>query len=552
QDYPYVGNAAPARLQYADALRLKEYGFNFVRMSHYIQSPAFVAGCDKLGVMSQMSLPGWQYTSTSNDFVNNSIAAIRSMIRYYRNSPSIILWETAHNESSDNVAYSTAAQAAAEEEYPGGQLYTTGEPSMSCSGNYGASYGYNVIATSTQHNGRSCIGSTAKPIIFGEYGDWDFGGGKDRSGRNSESGMTVLARNHYWSLNANRALTALQADAVWTAIDYQSGGIVRSGAIDWARLPKFSAYFYQSQRDPSVIIEGVNSGPMVYIMNWWTSSSSKLIRVFSNCDKVRLSLNETEIATQAPDASNPDSSAHLEHRPYTFTVNSFTAGTLLAEGLIGETVKAKHSVSTPGTASRVLVLIDTENLPPLQADGSDMVFVYGSIVDENGTLLQTATNSVTFTVSGPATLVTTTTGNNVTVKAEAGVATAFVRAGTAGGQIVVSASSGSLTGGSDTVVSVAPATTVTGEPWKRAGACSPTKECSIALKNGMLFIEISSASTEKHSAATFTLCNAQGRLIVRREVRRGRAAMDISSMPHGIYIGQLCSGKGKHVRKFVR
>ena len=104
----------------------------------------------------------------------------------------------------------------------------------------------NILATSTQHDGRECISGTSKPMIFGEYADWDFGGGRDRCGRNSESGMTKLARNHYWSLNANRAHEDLQAEAVWTAIDYQSGGVTRSKAIDWARLPKFSAFFYQS------------------------------------------------------------------------------------------------------------------------------------------------------------------------------------------------------------------------------------------------------------------------------------------------------------------
>jgi beta-galactosidase len=465
------------------------------------------------------------------------------MIRYFRNNPSIIVWEIAHNESSDNASYSKEAQAAAEEEYPGDQMYTTGEPSMSCSGDYGASFGYNVIATSTQHNGRSCIGSTAKPMLFGEYGDWDFGGGRDRCGRNSESGMTVLARNHYWSLNANRALSALQADAVWTAIDYQSGGITRSGAIDWARLPKFSAYFYQSQRDPSVTIAGVNSGPMVYIMNWWTQSSPTRIRVFSNCDQVRLSLNGAVVDTKSPDASDPDSSEYLERRPFTFTT-PFSSGTLLAEGLIDETVRAKHSVATPGGASKVAALIDTAYLPPLNADGSDMAFVYGSIVDDNGTLLQTATNNITFTITGPATLVTTETGASVTVKAEAGVATALLRAGTTPGQVIVNAASGNLIKGSDTVVVGTAGTQgiISAPPLILA----PHVPFSIHRTGVTLRIKIPSM---KANGATFLLMSARGRVAGRWHLNKNVTLIDLASLPHGIYFGEIRSGVDRFVQK---
>ncbi|MBN1760528.1 MAG: DUF4982 domain-containing protein [Chitinispirillaceae bacterium] len=547
QDYPYVGNAAPARLQHADALRLKEYGFNFVRMSHYFQSPAFVAGCDKVGLMSMMSMPGWQYKSTSTSFVNNSIAALRAAIRYHRNNPSIIIWETAHNESSDPVDYSNKAAAAAAEEYPGNQMYTEGEPTMSCSGNYGSSYGYQVIASSSQHNGRGCIDGTSKPMVFNEYGDWDFNSGGDRCSRNSEAKMTKLARNHYWSLNANRAKTALQGDAVWTAIDYQSGSMIRSGAIDWARLPKFSAFFYQSQRDPSVIIPGVNSGPMVYIMNWWTSSSPTRVRVFSNCDQVKLSLNGTVVATQSPDAAVADSSAHLEHRYYTFNTQ-FASGTLLAEGLMGGEVKASHSVSTPGAASKVSVFIDTVNLPVLRADGSDMAFVYGSVVDAKGTLLQTTTNSVTFTVSGPATLVTTTEGTSVTVAAEAGVATALLRMGTTAGPITVTASASGLSNGTATVTSVVP-DAVTGVHFSPAMRNS-LKSCVMRRAGNVLLVSFPFAAQTRESGK-FILCNSQGKQVGQWDVMQGRTKIGITTLPHGIYFGQITSGTERYVQQLI-
>lgn len=548
QDYPYVGNAAPARLQYADALRLKEYGFNFVRMAHYFQSKAFVDGCNKVGLMSMMSMPGWQYKSSSSSFLNTSMAALRAVIRFHRNDPSIIIWETAHNESSDPSSYSHTAADVAEEEYPGDQMYTEGEPTMSCSGDYGAGYGYQVIGSSSQHNARSCIRGTSKPMIYNEYADWDFGGGEDRCSRNSEAKMTKLARNHYWSLNANRADNSLNGDAVWTAIDYQSRSMVRSGALDWARLPKFSAYFYQSQRDPSVIIPGVNSGPMVYIMNWWTPSSPTRIRVFSNCEEVRLSLNGTVVATQSPDNADRDSSANLERRPYTFNT-SFASGTLLAEGLIDGEVKATHSVTTPSSASKVSVVIDTANLPALRADGSDMAFVYGSIVDENGTILQTTANDVTFTVSGPATLVTTSEGKSVSVEAEAGIATALLRMDTTAGDITVTASASGLTDGSASVTSLVFPDTMSTAVNIPSALQLPLKSFAVRRTGSVLSISFP-IGVQKRSGR-FILCNAQGKQIGQWELKKSTTKIGMATLPHGIYFGQISSGAEKYVHKLI-
>jgi hypothetical protein len=550
QDYPYVGNAAPYRLQYADAVRLKGYGFNFVRMSHYVESKGFVDGCDKVGLMSQMAVPGWQHGDAGANFTNNSVAVIRNMMRFYRNSPSIIVWETAHNESSDGTAYVSTAQTAATAEFPDGQMYTTGEPTMSCSGDYGSGYAWTVIASSAQHNCRGCIGTTTKPMIFGEYGDWEFGAGANRCGRNTESGMVTLADNHLYSVSQDRAFAALQADAVWSGIDYQSeynNGMVRSGALDWARIPKFSAYFYQSQLDPSVTISTVPSGPMVFIQNWWTASSPTTVMVFSNCEQVSLYRNGTLVSTNNPVAASGHYT-NLEHRPFSFTT-TFASGTLRADGLIGGIVRATHSVTTPGTAARVSVLIDTAYLPPLKTDGSDMAWIYGSIVDGSGTVVPTATNSVTFTAAGSATIVAATEGTSVSVTAEAGVATAFVRAGTAGGQIIVNATASGLTGGSDTVM--VPTTGVIG-PFGPPAACSPAKSFAIHQKGGVLFIQVPSAGARELSAAKFIMCNAQGRVVGRWNLTSSVTQVNIKSLPHGVYFGQICAGvTGRFTAKIV-
>jgi hypothetical protein len=92
-----------------------------------------------------------------------------------------------------------------------------------------------------------------------------------------------------------------------------------------------------------------------------------------------------------------------------------------AGGLAGGTVRARDMVYTPGSASRINVVIDTANLQ-LAADGSDIAIVYASILDANGKVVPAAANSVSFTLSGPATLV----GTNP-VAAIAGIASILLR-----------------------------------------------------------------------------------------------------------------------------
>ena len=438
QEYPYIGYAASNNLQYRDAVKLKEAGFQFIRLSHYPPDPAFLDACDELGIMVLDAIPGWQNVGGST-FIDRSYQDMRDMMRRDRNHPCVICWELSLNESGFSPTYATNAVSIGHTELPdskiGGWIFDTI---------------YDVYLCSSQAGAR--IYSRSRPCIIDEYGDWDYGenNSTSRVGRgDGEAKMLIQMSNFQESLNANRALSWETGDAVWVGIDYNRGyhpDIEKSGVFDLFRLPKFSYYFYQSQRDPNLNIPGINSGPMVYIASWWTSSSSTSVKVFSNCEQVRLSLNDNVIATQSPDTGQ--NSDFLLHPPFTFSGITFASGTLKAEGLIGGVVKATYTVTTPGTANKLNVYVDSYSVNPV-ADGSDIVMVYAYVNDANGNVVSTNNSElVTFSVSGLGTIV----GTNPVV-AEAGIASVLVRTTRTAGTITVTAGASGLTSGNASVTS---------------------------------------------------------------------------------------------------
>jgi beta-galactosidase len=554
QDYPYIGNAVPNSGQYRDALLLKEHGFNFVRMSHYVQAKAFVDACDKLGIMTMACLPGWQYFNNNAAFMNNSLAVLRTMIRYYRNHPSVVLWEAIHNESygGSTAAFMNSAQTAAKEEFGNStQMFTCGEETSSG----GASNAImDVYMSSGQHGVYAYSGP--RPCVISEYGDWEFGGFTSTSRVDRSQGESAMLTqvtnqalgNTTTGLSTFYALSWLTGTAVWSGFDYQAWSadpLCSSGAFDIFRIPKFSAHFFRSQRDPAAVIAGVNSGPMVFIASFWNSTSARTpLKVFSNCERINLYLNGTAIVTnKAPEAIS------IPYPWFGVTVNSFTSGTLVAEGLIGNTVRARDTVMTPGAATRVAVTIETPG-QTLLADGSDIAMVYASIVDTNGTVVPNASNSVAFTVSGTSTarLITTTVAAGQTAAAQAGIATVLLRAGTAAGQITVNATSGPLAAGSATVTAVAlPVTGIAGR--LQTTALKTLRQLAFHRTGSMLAVEVPCEAAE-HSGMSFTLCNAQGRLVGRWPVAGERFSVALS-LPQGVYFAQVIGSGVNLVRKVL-
>jgi beta-galactosidase len=527
QAYPYIGNAAPISGQYRDALLMKQYGFNFVRMSHYVQSHGYVDACDKYGILGMACMPGWQYNPATTDFTNNCVAVVREMIRYYRNHPSIIVWETSLNEASYTDAWAQTINAAAHQEFPGSQMFTCGWQTSE----------FDVYDASSQGGVRTT--TDTRPVICCEYADWDMGcvyatpitGCQDRVARSDgDAALLRQATNDAAQLSINRGLSWLAGDALWSAYDYQTWNmdpLTTSGVLDIFRLPKYSAWFYRSQRSPGDTMGPVKAGPMVFIASSWMSGSANPVTVFSNCDKVSLYLNNTLVAT-----NSPASGTNLEHPLFSFSV-PFQSSTLRADGLIGGVVRATYSVSTPGSANKISVAIDTANMQ-FVADGSDIAIVYASILDANGTVIPSANTTVTFSVSsGPGDLV-----GNTSVAAQAGISTVLLRSRTTGGAITVSATASGLTMGTASVTSyTSPTTGIVNLFGTRSKPGN--SGISIGQAGALLHVKLPRGEAPTASGVNFTLYNAQGKLVRELALSKTDNSFRIDHLSRGVYLGRI-------------
>ncbi|MFQ3297721.1 MAG: beta-galactosidase, partial [Polaribacter sp.] len=118
QEYPYVGYALSDNANYRDAKKIKDAGFDYVRLSHYPQSKAFMNACDELGLITIDAILGWQYFSEDKKFQQHIFKTAKELIRRDRNHASVIAWEVSLNESWMPEPFIDSLINIAKKEYP--------------------------------------------------------------------------------------------------------------------------------------------------------------------------------------------------------------------------------------------------------------------------------------------------------------------------------------------------------------------------------------------------------------------------------------------------
>ncbi len=301
QMWPFVGHAAPNIQQRRDAERIKDAGCNFVRCSHYLQDDAFFEACDRLGIMLWVEIPGWHCCNNdgrpSHDslWVSRHADAVRSHIRTARNHPSVAIWAPAINEAVSDPSIEIPLNDIAHEEDPS-RPTSAGRLSTPQKNIYDI-YGHNCFI------GPLTPFMNIDPNTLGYLNTEHTGHTYPTKRFDPEWKLIAHGIRHELMNIYARKSPRIHGGVGWCAYDYATpwaGPMVYHGVMDFMRIPKFAYYFYRSQSASDNYDGSVH--PMVFIANYNTPNSPLDRRVYSNCDSIRLYINEKLVAVQGPDS----------------------------------------------------------------------------------------------------------------------------------------------------------------------------------------------------------------------------------------------------------
>jgi len=398
QTYPYIGAAAPTRLQYRDAEILKhELGCNIVRTSHYPQSPHFLNRCDEIGLLVFEELPGWQHIG-DGDWQNISLNELEAMIKRDRNHPSIILWGVRINESLDDDTFYSKTNALAHLLDPtrqtGGVRFFQGSSFLE------DVYTFNDFSNTV-------LEPTDQPYLITEFAGHMF----PTKIFDHEERLIEHALLHAKIQDLQMGNPKIAGAIGWCAFDYAthiefgSGDrICYHGVMDIFRNPKWAAYLYLSQQNPSrqIILQAATH----WTMGDRSAGGNDPLTVFSNCDQVEVIIGDKSLGKFNPDRENYP---HLNHPPFTIPIAlRYTAWgqsefhDLQLVGYIQGNPVKEQWVASNKLPTRLELVADTELLI---ADGSDMTRLNCRVTDQYGNRLPYAFTAVNFELEGPADLI---------------------------------------------------------------------------------------------------------------------------------------------------
>ena len=431
-EWPGLGTAQPNWMHFFTLQLMKDAGGNFVRWGHCAASPACIAAGDRLGIIcDQPGVDG--EADTVGAAWKLRAAAFRDVVIYFRNNPSILIWEGGNQKVTHDHAAELSGYM---EKYDphGGRVYTHRRADKTTAQ-------FMQIGLGTE-GGREI---PKLPVVEAEYNReesprrvWD-----DQSPPNfgypEAKGQTYQLTSEQYAVNQVSQYVektgALDhcGGANWIFSDSTSGGRVScevaraGGEVDGVRLPKEAYYVCQAM---------FRDDPQVHIIGHWTypQGTRKTMYVVSNAEEVELLVNSKSLGRAKP----------TDRYLFTFLDVAWEAGEIKAVASSGNKVVAtdtKHTVGAP-VALRIKPITGPGGL---QADGSDVALIDVEAVDNKGERCPTFQQRIDFEMEGPGVwrggynsgIINSI--NNSFLELECGINRMAVRSTVRPGQIVVQA-----------------------------------------------------------------------------------------------------------------
>ncbi len=395
QTYPFIGAAAPARLQKKDALIIKnELKCNIVRTSHYPQSRHFLDCCDQIGLLVFEEIPGWQHIGDKK-WKQVLCEHTEAMVKRDCNRPSIILWGTRVNESKDDDLLYEKTNAIAHH-------LDDSRQTGGVRNNFKSRLLEDVFTIND-------FGHTLRKPNHDNYLITEYGGHMfptkpyDGSERRTEH---VLF--HASIMNQTYGNDQISGCIGWCAFDYNThldfgcgDRVCYHGVYDIFRIPKAAAYMYQSQCCPEeqVVLEPVFS----FSINDFQDIGILNGVICSNCDKLKIYAGGNFLAELFP---NTKQFPNLPHPP--FCTDKITGmwgekwNELQIDGYLKNKKVITRKMSNSSLDEKFIVQADDKTI---SADGADMTRCSFIITDKYNNRRYYATAAIQIEIEGPGILI---------------------------------------------------------------------------------------------------------------------------------------------------
>ncbi|WNS44199.1 glycoside hydrolase family 2 TIM barrel-domain containing protein [Paenibacillus sp. MMS20-IR301] len=420
---------------------LQEMGVNAIRTAHNMPAVELMELADELGLLIvSEAFDMWERSKTPYDYARFYPQwwkrDIASWVRRDRNRPSLIMW------SIGNEIYDTHADSRGQEltrELMDEVLLH--DPQRNAFVTIGSNF-------MPWENAQKCAdivkvaGYNYAEKYYGqhheEHPDWIIYGSETCSTVQSRGvyhfplAQSVLADDDQqcsslgnsstsWGAKSTEACITADRDAsfslgqfIWTGFDYIGEPTPYHtknsyfGQLDTAGFPKDSYYIYQAEWTD------YRTHPMIHIFPHWDFSPGQLIdvRVCSNAPRIELFLNDVSQGSVNIDHVNGHKLLGEWQLPY-------AEGVLraVAYGEQGNVI-ATEQISSFGNAASLVLTPDKREMT---ADGTGLIFVTVSTLDQSGRPVANANNRIHLSVDGPGRLIGLDNGDSTDYDSYKGV-----------------------------------------------------------------------------------------------------------------------------------
>jgi len=432
-DQGVLGSCVHPETEYRRIAKLKEAGFNAVRLSHNPQSPHLYDACDRLGMLVMDELfDYWSEGKKESDFhfffKENWETWTDFIVRRNRCHPSIVMWSTGNEipqKTGRGDGYYIATDIA--NKIRSLDMSRPITHALCSLWDNKEEYEQELAENCFEADKMDCFARktqiTADTVDIVGYNYLEYRLQKDlvRFPNRVFLNTETFPINAYTTVKQVLSSPRISGDFVWTAWDYfgETGighveynekrgdfllnypyHIANCGDIDILGNRKPQSYYreiaWELRRDPYIAVRHPKLYDTPYFISGWgfyeCESSWAFdgyegkrcqVYVFADCDLVKLYVNGEEVASQNKS----------ENGVYTLDV-TYTPGEIYAEAILNGKVIGTHRLVTEGKAEKISLIKEKKYTK------DDIFYISVEIQDKNGLRCTQADSTISYEIEG--------------------------------------------------------------------------------------------------------------------------------------------------------